>query len=129
MSKVLISASYPTHTSIFMPRARLICMASKKTKEKWENFRFNHQYRCNKKRKYYRIFLSHIPVFLVWNTSPEKLKLVIDLGKFKHGTEKHLQCQQKNTETIYLFIYFILYTYSLGFANHLFHNLEFLLPL
>ena len=69
------------------------------------------------------------PGFSVWNTSPEKLKLVIDLGKFKHGTEKHLQYQQKNTETIYLFIYFILYTYSLGFANHLFHNLEFLLPL
>lgn len=49
------------------------------------------------------------PGFSVWNTSPEKLKLVIDLGKFKHGTEIHFQCQQKITETIYSSIY-LLYT-------------------
>lgn len=49
------------------------------------------------------------PGFSVWNTSPEKLKLVIDLGKFKHGTEKHFQCQQKSKETIYSSFY-LLYT-------------------
>lgn len=49
------------------------------------------------------------PGFSVWNTSPEKLKLVIDLGKFKHGTEEPFQCQQKSTETIYSSIY-LLYT-------------------
>ena len=61
------------------------------------------------KRKILSDMSLSYPGFSVWNTSPEKLKLVIDLGKFKHGTEKHLQCQQKNTNYLSIYLLYTLY--------------------